>query len=76
MPMWALLLSGIKKQKPAANKVQAICGKVKSSSARRPQVSMVQTAGQAKTKLTAPKPQEARSASRLVAPALTKTVEE
>ena len=39
---------GILKQKAAANKVQAIFGKVTSNRARRPNVSIVGTAGQAK----------------------------
>jgi hypothetical protein len=37
-------------------------GKVKSRRERRPKVSMVQKAGKAKRKLTAPKPKDARSA--------------
>lgn len=41
---------------------------------RRPKVSMVHTAGQAKTKLTRPKPNEASSAVMLSAPALANTV--
>ena len=51
-------------------------GKVKSNSARRPNVSMVHTAGHANKKLIAPKPQEARRAPVTLAPALAKTVEE
>jgi hypothetical protein len=49
-------------------------GKVKSKRERRPKVSIVQMAGQAKTKLTRPKPKEAMRASFSVAPACLKTV--
>jgi hypothetical protein len=48
-------------------------GKVKSSRLRRPKVSMVQTAGKAKTQLTRPNPKEAISASFWVYPASEKT---
>jgi hypothetical protein len=51
-------------------------GKVKRRSPRRPKVSIVQTAGQAKTKLTRPNPKEARRAVMLEAPASEKIVEE
>jgi hypothetical protein len=51
-------------------------GKVASKSQRRPNLSIVQTAGQAKRKLTRPKPQEARRAWILLAPASWNTVEE
>lgn len=44
----AWLVSGILKQNAAASRVQAIFGKVTSSKARRPNVSIVGTAGQAK----------------------------
>lgn len=40
--------TGILKQKAAASRVHAILGKVTSSRARRPNVSIVRTAGQAK----------------------------
>lgn len=46
-----------------ASKDQAICGNVKSNRLLRPNVSIVQMAGQAKTKLTRPKPKEAMRAS-------------
>lgn len=45
---------------PAASRLQAIFGKVKSKSDRLPKVSMVYRAGKAKRKLTRPKPKEAR----------------
>lgn len=64
----------MRKHRPVASKVQAICGKVKRSKLRRPNVSMVQIAGQAKTKLTRPKPKEAIKASRSEAPACLKIV--
>lgn len=51
-------------------------GKVKSRSPRRPKVSIVQTAGQAKAKFTIPKPKEARRAVLRFAPDWTKIVEE
>lgn len=76
MPKCAGLLSGIKLHIPAASRDQAMLGKVKSSKVRRPKVSMVQIAGQAKTKLTRPKPKEAMRASASLAPARRKTVEE
>jgi hypothetical protein len=44
-------------------------GKVKSSRVRRPNVSIVQTAGQANKKLMAPKPKDASRAPILLAPA-------
>jgi len=47
------------KLSPAANMVNAIGGRVISSSDRRPSVSMVHTAGNAPTKLTNPNTQEA-----------------
>lgn len=75
-PRCAFMFSGMIKHNPAARSVQAMLGKVKSRRERRPQVSMVQTAGQAKMKLTNPKPKEARRACRLPAPAFLKTVEE
>ena len=75
-PRCALLSFGMRKHKPAASSVQAIFGKVKRSSDRRPKVSIVHIAGQAKMKLTRPKPKEAISASLSVAPASEKTVEE
>lgn len=39
------ILLGIKKQKPAARRVQAMFGNVNRSSERRPKVSIVQMAG-------------------------------
>ena len=50
-------------------------GKVKRSKARRPNVSIVQTAGQAKMKLMSPKPHDAKRALVGLAPALEKIVE-
>jgi hypothetical protein len=76
MPKCARLSDGIQKENPAASSVQAICGNVKRSNVRLPYVSIVQIAGQAKIKLTKPKPQEARSDSVTDAPACEKTVEE
>ena len=46
------LLSGIRNAKPAASRVHAICGNVKSNNERLPKVSIVKKAGMAKTKLT------------------------
>lgn len=43
---------------------------------RRPNVSIVQTAGQAKMKFISPKPKEARRAPMMVAPAFLNIVEE
>jgi predicted naringenin-chalcone synthase len=76
------LPSGMRKQSPAASKDQALfkqsqhknikreitymLGNVNRRRLRRPNVSMVQTAGKAKSQLTRPKPQEARRASRVV----------
>jgi hypothetical protein len=48
---------------------------VKRSKARRPNVSIVQTAGHAKRKLMRPKPHDARRAPVMVAPAFLKIVE-
>ena len=50
------------KAKPVMSKKRDMRGKVTSRRLRRPNVSMVYTAGRAITKLRAPKPQEARSA--------------
>lgn len=75
-PKCALLDGGIQKQNPAASRVHAICGKVKSNNVRLPKVSMVQIAGQANTKLTRPKPQDARRDEVTDAPACEKTVDE
>jgi hypothetical protein len=47
-PRCALLEDGIQKQKPAASRVHAIFGKVNRRRFRRPKVSIVQNAGQAK----------------------------
>jgi hypothetical protein len=49
-------------------------GNVKRRSPRRPNVSIVHTAGQAKMKLTRPKPKEAMRASLLLAPPCLKMV--
>lgn len=68
--------SGMKKHIPAARRVQNMLGKVKIKRPRRPKVSIVQTAGQAKRKLIRPKPQVARRAFMLEAPASEKMVEE
>jgi hypothetical protein len=51
-------------------------GKVKRRRPRRPKVSIVQTAGQAKAKFTMPKPKEAKRAVLRSAPDWTKIVEE
>ena len=66
---------GIRKQRPAASKVHAMFGKVKSNNERRPKVSIVQMAGQANTKLTRPKPNDAMSAVLSLTPASLNTVE-
>ena len=55
----APLVSGMKKQNPAASSVHAMLGNVNNKRLRRPKVSMVQTAGNANGQLTGPKPQEA-----------------
>jgi hypothetical protein len=55
----ALLEVGMRKQSPAASRHQAIFGNVVRSRLRRPKVSMVYTAGKAKTKRTSPNPIEA-----------------
>lgn len=47
---------------PAARRDQHMFGKVKRRRPRRPKVSMVQMAGQAKAKFTAPKPKLASRA--------------
>ena len=60
---------------PAASRHHAMFGNVNSSSARRPKVSIVQTAGKANTKFTKPKPNEANRAVRFDAPAWLKTDE-
>ena len=75
-PRCALLSSGMKKENPVPRRVHAICGNVKSSSVRRPKVSMVHIAGKAKMKLTIPNPKDARRAFMVDAPASAKTVEE
>jgi hypothetical protein len=61
-------LLGILNENPAPSRDHTMLGKVAEISARRPKVSIVQMAGQAKAKLTRPKPHEARSAARLLAP--------
>jgi hypothetical protein len=64
----------MRKHNPVAKRDHAICGNVKRSKLRRPNVSMVQIAGQANTKLTSPKPRDAMRASRVEAPACLKMV--
>jgi hypothetical protein len=61
---------------PAASSVQNMFGNVNKSNPRRPNVSIVQTAGQANKKLTSPNPNEAKRAPFSVAPASLKMVEE
>ena len=61
---------------PDARRAQAMLGKVKSRRPRRPNVSMVQTAGQAKMKLIRPNPHEPSRALVGDAPARTRMVEE
>jgi len=91
-PIWALFSLGIQKQKPktgqtntlnvrnidlpAARRVQHMLGKVKSKRPRRPNVSIVHTAGQAKVKLTKPNPKDARRACFSLKPPCLKIVEE
>ena len=72
----ALLVSGMKKENPAASRVHAMLGNVNNKRLRRPNVSMVQTAGNANSQFTRPKPQEAKSACFCVYPASEKTVDE
>lgn len=74
-PRWADP-GGMRKQSPAASSVQHMLGKVNSSKARRPYVSMVHTAGHANRKLTMPKPHEANRAPVTLAPASAKMVDE
>ena len=50
------------KAKPVMSKKRDMRGNVTSKRLRRPNVSMVYTAGRAMTKLRAPKPQDAKSA--------------
>lgn len=50
---------GSRNRHPATTKHHAMLGNVNSNRLRRPNVSMVQMAGNAKTKLTRPKPKEA-----------------
>ena len=72
----ALLSDGIRKAKPAASRHHAMFGKVNNIRLRRPNVSMLQIAGNAKTKQTSPYPNDARSACVVLYPASEKTVEE
>jgi hypothetical protein len=58
----SLIPSSIQKEKPDQKRKMARNGNVKSSRLRRPHVSMVKTAGRAKTQLRMPVPMEARSA--------------
>ena len=66
----------MKKHIPAASKVQNMLGNVNKSRPRRPNVSMVQTAGHAKTKFIRPKPHVASRAVVTDAPALANIVDE
>lgn len=75
-PKWALLSVGMLKLNPAPNIVTAINGNVKSNNDRRPKVSMVNTAGNAPTKLTKPKTQEANKAPNVENPASVKIYRE
>ena len=73
--MCAVLSTGIKLQNPATSKVHAMFGNVNRRSDRRPNVSIVHTAGQAKRKLINPNPQEARRDCFASKPAEEKIVE-
>lgn len=75
-PKWALEFIEIIAQRPAAKRVHAIFGNVKRSSARRPNVSIVQIAGKAKRKLMSPKPKESNRAWKSLKPDFVKIVEE
>jgi hypothetical protein len=66
----------MKKHMPAVSRVQNMLGNVNNSRPRRPKVSMVQTAGHAKTKFTRPKPHVASREVVTDAPAWEKTVDE
>lgn len=63
------------KAKPVIKSMRAIRGKDTRSKFLRPKVSIVQIAGPANTKLTAPKPNEARSADVWLNPPWTKIFE-
>jgi hypothetical protein len=75
-PRWALEELGISEQRPTAKRLHAMFGNVNSNKLRRPYVSIVQIAGQAKMKLIRPKPNEANRAVLGVAPASKKIVDE
>ena len=74
-PRWLLLEFEIREQRPTANILHAMFGKVNKSKALRPKVSIVQMAGKANMKLMSPNPQDAQKALSSVAPAFLKTVE-
>lgn len=61
---------------PVISKQIAMHGNVVSNSLRRPKVSMVYTAGRAKTKLTMPKPQDPSRAEMVLNPPCWKIVDE
>ena len=63
------------KEKPVRSSIAAMSGKETSNRFLLPNVSIVQTAGAAKTKLTAPKPKDARSAAVWLNPPMTKIFE-
>lgn len=63
------------KAKPVRSNIAAMSGKEISNRFLLPNVSIVQTAGAAKTKLTAPKPKDARSAAVWLNPPMTKMFE-
>ncbi len=64
------------KAKPVISSITAMRGNDTRRRLRRPNVSMVQIAGPANTKLTAPKPKEARRAAVWLKPLCTKMFEE
>ena len=63
------------KEKPVRSSIAAMSGKETSSRFLLPNVSIVQIAGAANTKLTAPKPKDARSAAVWLKPPMTKMFE-
>jgi len=70
----ALLDSSIRRQQPATSRLQAMFGNVNNKRPRLPHLSIDHTAGQAKTKLVRPKPQESSSESVSLKPACEKMV--
>ena len=72
----ALLFLSIQKQKPAANKHQAMFGNVTKSRLRLPNLSIDQMAGNAKMNVINPNPMETSRHSFTVYPASAKIVEE